>query len=119
MSFTRPMSWSEPQNHINDCYFCMTRTRGFTSKNKNKIVYPNIPSVRRPIPRRNDVFPLVPPNSNEIVNAEIALGSLTQSSYCSTCTTLPLSTTPSKRPHLLKQSNLNLLETLKIEESTS
>nr|XP_036219079.1 uncharacterized protein LOC118680996 [Bactrocera oleae] len=51
MPFTMPMIWSEPQNHENDCYFCMTSTRGFSKKNKNKIVYPNIPSAKRPIPR--------------------------------------------------------------------
>lgn len=38
MPFIMPMLWSEPQNHENDCYFCMTPTRGFSKKNKSKIV---------------------------------------------------------------------------------
>ena len=40
MSFGVPMVWREPQNHVDDCYFCMTNVAGFTKKNKHKITYP-------------------------------------------------------------------------------
>lgn len=50
MPFGVPMIWREPTNHANDCYFCMTNVRGFSKKNKNKIVYPSPPSALRPVP---------------------------------------------------------------------
>lgn len=30
MPSTTPLIWSGPQNNENDCYFCMTKTQGFT-----------------------------------------------------------------------------------------
>lgn len=44
-----PMIWMEPHNHTDDCYFCMTVTTGFNSKNKKLIKYPNLTTTRRPI----------------------------------------------------------------------
>ena len=30
--FTSPTSWRKPQNHIDDCYFCLTDVEGHSSK---------------------------------------------------------------------------------------
>ena len=49
MQFGVPMVWREQKNHYDDCYFCMVKTEGFNAKNKNKIVYPDLESARRPV----------------------------------------------------------------------
>ncbi|KAK9729026.1 hypothetical protein QE152_g16918 [Popillia japonica] len=63
MRFGRPMIWREQKDHSTDCYFCCTKTFGFSSKNKDRITYPNLPSATRlvshskafPVPSRMDV----------------------------------------------------------------
>lgn len=45
---------------------CMMKVPRFRKKLK-KYVYPDIPSARKTVPRRNGVLPPVPCNSNEIV----------------------------------------------------
>ena len=66
LPFGVPMVWREQQNHYNDCYFCMTKTRGFNKKNKYKICYPNLKSAIRPVPHGANVpvpIPSSPPHS--------------------------------------------------------
>ena len=43
------MVWREPQNHVDDCYFCMVIITGMNKKTKSSIQYPNLPSARRPV----------------------------------------------------------------------
>ena len=44
------MLWNEPQNHDVDCYFCNTTLiKGFHAKNKQQIVYGDVPSVAKPV----------------------------------------------------------------------
>ena len=45
--FTSPISWREPQNHIDDCYFCLTDVKGYPSKWKDSLIYPNVSSVTK------------------------------------------------------------------------
>jgi hypothetical protein len=49
LRFGVPVFWREPVNHENDCYLCMTRTLGMNSKNKHKILCPDVPSVTKSI----------------------------------------------------------------------
>ena len=52
--FTSPTSWREPQNHIDDCYFCLTDVKGYSSKWKDSIIYPNVSSVTKAAYNRKD-----------------------------------------------------------------
>ncbi|GFS68728.1 uncharacterized protein TNCV_1959311 [Trichonephila clavipes] len=46
--FETPMIWREPQNHHDDCYFCVMKINGINPGNRNKWSYPNLPSAQRP-----------------------------------------------------------------------
>jgi len=61
--FAVPLVWREPSNHATDCYFCMVLpvSGGITKKNKWTIVYPNIPSALRPVPRGEGISVPEPP----------------------------------------------------------
>ena len=44
--FTSPTSWREPQGHIDDCYFCLTKVKSYSLKWKVSIIYPNVSFVK-------------------------------------------------------------------------
>lgn len=48
LKFTKPMIWSPPTCQ-NDCYFCMTNTKGFNMATRSKIVYADVSSVVKPV----------------------------------------------------------------------
>ena len=48
MPFDIPMIWREPRVH-EDSYFCVAKIDGFRCKNKNKINYPEVSPVTKPI----------------------------------------------------------------------
>jgi hypothetical protein len=43
------MPWREPKTHNDDCYFCCSDVKGYSSKNKKIILYLNLPSALRPV----------------------------------------------------------------------
>ena len=49
MSFAIPMIWREPRNHVDDCYCCLTKVKGFSAKNRKHVAYPNLDSAIRPV----------------------------------------------------------------------
>ncbi|KRZ93790.1 hypothetical protein T08_7081 [Trichinella sp. T8] len=55
LPFGVPVVWQEPQNHVDDCYFCLSNVRGYNAKNRKYISYPNLPSATRPVPHGPDV----------------------------------------------------------------
>ena len=55
MLFAVPMVWREQSDHVTDCYFCMTNIKGFSWKNKSKILYPVCRSVIKPVPHDSDL----------------------------------------------------------------
>lgn len=44
-----PTIWREQKDHVSDCYFCLTKLKGFSSKTKDRINYPQVSSVTRPV----------------------------------------------------------------------
>ena len=55
------MIWREPKDHHQDCYFCLTKTKGFSFKQRDKITYPNLESARTPVTHDDSMPPPVPP----------------------------------------------------------
>ena len=51
---TSPTSRRQPQNHIDDYYFCLTDVKGYSSKWKDSIIYPYVSSVTKAAYSRKD-----------------------------------------------------------------
>ena len=61
MPFGMPMIWREPNNHVEDCYFCLTKVLGFNFKTRKAVTYPNINSVSKPFPHDPITCPVPKP----------------------------------------------------------
>ena len=66
MPFAVPIVWHEQTDHVIDCYFCLTNIKGFSFKNKPKVVYPNCNSAFKPVSHGNDVPAPSPPLPEEL-----------------------------------------------------
>ena len=66
MPFAIPMIWREQKSHHDDCYFCKLNLSGYSSKNKNKIIYPNLDSARRPV-AHDETLPVPIPPENQFL----------------------------------------------------
>ena len=73
-SFGVPMVWREPQNHLNDCYFCAVRVTGLKSKTRSSIKYPSLPSAIQPVPH-TDELPVPNFNSCQLSESDLASSS--------------------------------------------
>lgn len=103
--FATPMIWFEPTNHIDDCYFCCTNTKGITKKNKHTALYAQVTSALRPV-RHVPLKPLQ--NSGNVPE----LKQVSTKSMCQ-CKDASLDKdkenrkiSPAEEPHLLTKSNL-------------
>lgn len=61
--FGIPMIWREQKNHTTDCYFCSVYVKGFNTKNRKNISYPNLDSAIRPVPHSSEIPIPQPPSS--------------------------------------------------------
>ena len=103
MPFSVPMIWREPKDHYQDCYFCLTKTKGFSFKQRDKITYPNLDSARTPVPHDDSMPPPVPPqhglDATDSSTDEDNSDGLTSSNYTDSDTT--------EDPILFLQKHLN------------
>jgi hypothetical protein len=49
------MVWREPKNHVNNCYFCLTKTSGYSKKTRLKLSYPILDSAIRPVLHSDEI----------------------------------------------------------------
>lgn len=58
LEFSTPTYWMEMTDH-SQCYFCQTKTVGYSKKTVKNMKYPNVDSVKRPtLWTENDVLPI-------------------------------------------------------------
>lgn len=55
LQFGVPMIWTEPTNHLNDCYFCAVNVKGINRYKKRTWVYPNVESAKPPVLHSDDL----------------------------------------------------------------
>ena len=58
------MIWREPEDHCQDCCFCLTKTKGFSFKQRDKITS-QFGFSKDPVPRDDSMPPPVP-SQNEL-----------------------------------------------------
>lgn len=110
MPFAVPMIWREPTNHSTDCYFCLTKTKGYSKKKKQNIEYPTVPSAILPVPHGEGLpIPTPPLNWDDVVIPEEeddeCFHSRTEDLFESS--TDPSYVPPSSEPQLVTQNKLN------------
>lgn len=69
MLFGVQIVWHDPQDHRNNCYFCMTKMTGFSRFSKCKIEYSNIPCALRSV-SHDDSMPVPKPQKSYILDSE-------------------------------------------------
>ena len=105
MGFAVPMIWREQRDHITDCYFCLTKTKGYNQRNRKKILYPNLPSAIRTVLHSYDLpVPIPPPSCLSELKVESSENS--ENSSCDIDNTFQL-TQETTEPHLISQKDLN------------
>ena len=100
----------EPQNHADDCYFCLTNITGFNASSRKKIKYPNLRSAMRTFPHSDDIPVPTPPlnedllslSDEEMPSREDSTESISLEDIEST-----YSGTSGNKPHWITQEDLN------------
>ena len=115
MPFGIPMIWREQKDHVTDCYFCLTKTTGYSTKNKHLITYPNLPSAIRPQPHDDAIpVPTRPTDSHACDSSDDTDDSDDNEGQCSDDNY----SATSHDPHFLTQTDLNdLIRDLKLSKS--
>lgn len=103
-TFKTPMIWRDPVNHQTNCYICLTNIFGFSSRNKDKIVYATVDSVVLPVPRSNeDPIPVAPGGEADIDDDK----QIEEEDSDDTADPLYIPDAQYNKPHMLTQGDLN------------
>jgi len=105
MPFAVPMIWREQRDHTTDCYFCLTNVRGFSSKNKKSIKYPDLLSAMRPVPH-DESLPVPKPPDNWTLDDDDA-SSAAETEQMATDDYTEFQPPRSNMPHLINQQELH------------
>ena len=117
MGFAVPVIWREQRDHICDCYFCLTKTKGHNHRNRKKILYPNLPSDIRPVPHSADLPVLI--TQPCLPEQKGGSSENSENSSCDSDDTFHLSQEATK-PHLISQEDLDdLVRDLILTKSNS
>lgn len=123
MQFAVPMIWREPNDHITDCYFCLTNIVGIGPKSKHTVQYPSLPSASRPIQHSDELPVPKPPESWNLDEEVEILDSLSDhTENLNINENDPLFEAPgcSTQPHLISRAELNdLIRDLNLSKSQS
>ena len=85
MPFGVPMVWREPKDHTSDCYYCLTKIKGFNKNVKGNIVYPDCESALKPVKHSYEIPVALPPTTwecdeseSDIDKSDVAVGHASQ-----------------------------------------
>jgi len=107
MPFTIPMVWTEPTDHVSDCYFCLASVTGVTANSKHTVQYPNLPSAMRPVPHIMELPVPKPPTNMTLSDSESNDEDVDQANKNMDCDPTFREASSSNKPHLLTQGDLN------------
>jgi len=103
MPFALPMIWNEQENHVSDCYFCLTKLAGFSSKTRHKIRYADVKSVCKPVLHTADMVPPAFPTTIQgVTHSASTISSFSKESKGDSDFEME-----NRKPHLLCQADLN------------
>ena len=100
LGFAVPMVWREQKDHTTDCYFCITKIKGYNQKIKKSIACPNLPSAICPVPHSAKLPIPKPPSDLPVISDESAECSEDSSTEFDPCVS-------ERRPHFITQEDLN------------
>ncbi|KAG9460294.1 hypothetical protein GDO78_022766 [Eleutherodactylus coqui] len=96
------MVWREQRDHHTVCYVLMTNTKDFSSNQKDKILYPDVPSAIKPVPHDAKLLPIPDPpdgaeESDVDSQSELPVDDDDDKEYCEIAL---------GQPHLINQSSV-------------
>jgi hypothetical protein len=103
MPFAIPMVWREPQDHVRDCYFCLTKVRGVSYKKRKSIIYPSLPSAIRPV-LHDESLP-IPPAPSAVILSDSSDSDVEKDTAMENDTSFEAP--ESGEPHLIRQTEMN------------
>ena len=106
MPFAIPMVWTEPTDHVLDCYFCLTSITGVTANSKHTVQYPNLPSTMGPVPDSVELPVPKPPTNMTLSDSESNDEDVGQANNNMDCDPTFTGANSSNEPHLLTQGGL-------------
>jgi len=101
-----PMFWTEPTDHVADCFFCLISITGVTAKSKYTVQYTNLPSAMRPVPHSVKLPMSKPPTNMTLSDSESSDEDVGQVNNMD-CNQTFAGACSSNEPHLLTQGDLN------------